>query len=198
MPSLPPLSWLTLPEVISWLVERGISESDARSILPRAFRDGEIQTRGRARLPTGIDKQIELEEFSWEQATVNWEESWISIPSSDGPTDFGTKIEHVNVSRADLHSWLDGNETDDASRRKTDEPTGQSSGRKRKTTYDWESFYVEIAVLADLDALPQTQAGLERQMADWCRDNWGTEPSESMLRSKISPIYNHPRKSQGQ
>jgi hypothetical protein len=69
-------------------------------------------------------------------------------------------------------------------------------GRPRK--YDWDSFYVEIAVLADLDGMPETQADLERLMADWCNENWEDQPSESMVRSKISSIYNHPRKRQGQ
>jgi hypothetical protein len=69
--------------------------------------------------------------------------------------------------------------------------------RGRKTTYDWEAFYAEIAVRADLDNLPETQAQLENDMASWCLREWGKEPVESMLRLKISPIYNHPRRAKG-
>jgi len=64
----------------------------------------------------------------------------------------------------------------------------------RSQIYDWDGFFVEIAVLADLDSLPETQAGLEQKMADWCLINWGKEPSETSIRNKVSPIYNHSRK----
>lgn len=189
---------MSLPEVISWIMERGISEAEAKSILPRAFRDGDIRTRGRSKSYTGHDVQAELPGVSWDQARVNWEESLFSIPSSSGIVGYGLGMRHVikdvEVSRAELCEWLEKSEPGDSSRGANTEPSGQRSGRKRKSIYDWESFYVEIAVVADLDSLPDTQADLERDMADWCLETWGRVPSESTLRSKISPIYNHPRK----
>jgi hypothetical protein len=66
-----------------------------------------------------------------------------------------------------------------------------SQARGRKPKYDWEDFYRQIVLIANTpDGLPETQAELEREMAQWCIDNnWPSEPSESHIRSKISPIY---------
>ena len=35
---------------------------------------------------------------------------------------------------------------------------------------------------------------IESAMADWCDENWNRTPAESVIREKISPIYNHIRK----
>ena len=55
-------------------------------------------------------------------------------------------------------------------------------------------MYVEIAVRADLDNLPETAAELERDMADWFQEHLDTVPGETQLKKTISSIYNHPRK----
>ena len=88
-----------------------------------------------------------------------------------------------------------------------DRPTGnaipqQSQGgarRGRKPKYDWDAYFVEIAVRADLDCLPDTAAELIRDMAEWCMNEWGVNgaPGETMLKEKIGPIYRHPRKRGG-
>ena len=69
-----------------------------------------------------------------------------------------------------------------------------SDRRGRPPKFNWPAFYVEIAVQADLDGLPEKQAELERVMADWCSLTWGEVPGESTLRHALSPIYSHPRK----
>lgn len=62
--------------------------------------------------------------------------------------------------------------------------------RGRPPKYAWNEFYVEIIRLANgIDGLPETQAELEATMAEWCLNHWGTEPAESTIRDKISPIY---------
>lgn len=66
--------------------------------------------------------------------------------------------------------------------------------RGRKPKYNWEEFLTEIIVRADLDSLPEKQADLESEMAYWCLDQWDEEPSNSMIRKRISLIYNHYRK----
>ncbi|MDA7568641.1 hypothetical protein N8742_02925 [Emcibacteraceae bacterium] len=66
--------------------------------------------------------------------------------------------------------------------------------RGTKSKYNWDEFYTEIAVLADLDGLPEVQAELENKMMEWCSEKWGNEPSPSTIRRKLTGIYNHPRK----
>jgi len=68
--------------------------------------------------------------------------------------------------------------------------------RGRKSIYNWEEFLTEVAVRADLDGLPEKQSTLEQEMASWCLENWGKEPSISVIRKRISKIYNHERKIQ--
>lgn len=188
MSKLPSPSWLNLPEVIAWLEERGISQADAKSNLPRAFRDGHIQTRGRGRGYIGHNIKTPLHGVDWDQAAIAWEENSFETPSKHGVWEH---IADVDVSRDDLSRWIGEDEGDSSN---TD-PVKKSGGRKPQ--YDWEAFYVEIAVKADLDSLPETQAELEKAMASWCLDNWEKRPAESTIRSKIAPIYQHSRRLQG-
>jgi hypothetical protein len=187
---LPTPSWLTLPEAIDWLSEREISEAEAKSNLPRAFRNNLIDTRGRSRKFTGHDTQTVLDGSAWDGAVVHWDSSSYSIDGSDrkGVID----IVDVEIRCHDLIKWIgeDGKEAPSAST-----PQNRSGA---KPQYKWEEFYIEISIIADLDGLPDIQAELEKEMANWCLENWGKEPSESTIRAKISPIYNHPRKNQGQ
>ena len=109
MAKLPTPSWLTLPETLDWLEERGVSRSDAKLRLPRAFRDFEILTRGRSKNYTGDDSQNELFEGTWDQAVVDWEESSFTIPS-DPSYRKDHKITDVDVSLEGLSGWIENSE----------------------------------------------------------------------------------------
>lgn len=68
-----------------------------------------------------------------------------------------------------------------------------SNGRKRgaPVQYDWEGFYRHVIFLANTnpDGLPLKQSELKGIMLDWINEHWEDEPSDSMLRRKISEIY---------
>jgi hypothetical protein len=65
----------------------------------------------------------------------------------------------------------------------------KSSGG-RPPEYDWASFNAEIAKIAHHpDGLPDKQADLEKKMSQWCINTWDKQPSESLIRDKISKIY---------
>lgn len=194
MPKLPMPAWLTLPETLAWLAERGISEAAAKLSLPRAFHDGHIRTRGRGRKYTGHNTKIELNGVAWDQARVDWDGNSFAIPDSRG---YAIEISEIDVRRCELSMWIGENEDQagDASDRTQTSLPKSRAGRNPK--YDWDAFFAEIAVRADLDNLPDTQAELEKDMANWCLNEWGEQPSESTIRSKISPIYNHRRRPKG-
>ena len=62
--------------------------------------------------------------------------------------------------------------------------------RGRRPKYDWITFHCEIARIANKpDGLPEVQAELERHMIEWCQQEWGCEPSESMVRDHVSKVY---------
>jgi len=110
----------------------------------------------------------------------------------EGSTNWSLAFERITVSVPELQQTSGG-----ASR---GEPgpglsrINQERPRGRPPKFSWEEFYAEIAVRADLDGLPPTQADLTRAMSEWCLKHWGEEPSESLLKEKIAPIYRHPRK----
>ena len=39
--------------------------------------------------------------------------------------------------------------------------------RGARPKYDWDAFFTEIIIISDLDGLPDIQATLERDMAEW-------------------------------
>jgi hypothetical protein len=65
--------------------------------------------------------------------------------------------------------------------------------RGRRPTYEWSAFHAEIArrVGNDPDGFPVVQADLERDMTDWCLEEWGEAscPSESTIREQIAQYY---------
>ena len=62
-------------------------------------------------------------------------------------------------------------------------------GRPQK--YDWHAFWREIVMVANgLDGLPETQAELAKHMLEWCQTNWEEEPTSSVIREHIAPLYN--------
>ena len=79
---------------------------------------------------------------------------------------------------------------------KHEEPQS-SRGRGRPGLYKWDDFQVEITRIANTpDGLPEMQADLEKEMAQWCEDTWGVQPGVSTIRGKIAPHYQRDRQGQ--
>ena len=60
--------------------------------------------------------------------------------------------------------------------------------------YNWDQFWAELAVRADLDNLPDTQAECINDMAQWFIDRGYEQPGETTLKEKLQLVYRHPRK----
>ena len=72
--------------------------------------------------------------------------------------------------------------------------TKKMETRGRNEKYKWNDFYEKIILIADTpDGLPDKQADLEKEMAEWCTFEWDEAPAESTIRAKISPIYQKKR-----
>ncbi len=69
---------------------------------------------------------------------------------------------------------------------KEDEPRPKRGAPPR---YDWQSFDVQVVLIAHYDSLPMSQAGLEDKMLRWCEENWGSQPGLSTVRERLGPIY---------
>ncbi len=62
----------------------------------------------------------------------------------------------------------------------------------RPPKYDWDAFWRgAVRIANDLNGLPENLASLEKSMLEWCRDNWGEEPAESVIREKLAPLYDN-------
>lgn len=72
--------------------------------------------------------------------------------------------------------------------------TGKTDHIGRTRKYNWDEFFAEIVVLADLDKLPSTQSELVAHMAEWCLENWKEQPGETWLKARTALIYKHLRK----
>ena len=132
----------------------------------------------------------EIEPKYWEWRNVEWDVSVLSIDSLGGRGFTDKEFTEITVPAAALLKAFPSEKKPLA----LEAPSQESSRRGRPPKFNWPAFYVEIVVRADLDCLPDTQAELERAMADWCSLTWGEVPGESTLRQVLSPIYSHPRK----
>jgi hypothetical protein len=65
-------------------------------------------------------------------------------------------------------------------------------GRRRGRTpdYDWEEFYLQVALYAAThpDGLPRRAVMLDH-MLQWCENHWGRQPSPSQAGAKLDMIY---------
>jgi hypothetical protein len=61
----------------------------------------------------------------------------------------------------------------------------------RPLKYDWDAFTIEVIRTANSpDGLPESQAELIIKLLQWCEDNWGKQPADSSVKSRVSKIYN--------
>jgi hypothetical protein len=74
----------------------------------------------------------------------------------------------------------------------------QTAGKNRggRKALPWDSFWIELVLMANddgladtADGLPEAQSVLVNRMLAWCRDHWGEEPGESTVRERVSALY---------
>jgi hypothetical protein len=132
----------------------------------------------------------DIEPKYWEWEKVDWQDSVLWIARS-GDVRNDRQFTEITVPAEALLKTF-------PSERKPlalEAPSREGSSRRgRPPKFNWPAFYAEIAVRADLDGLPDTQAELERAMAEWCSLTWGEVPGESTVRQFVSLIYSHRRK----
>jgi len=161
---------------------------DAERDLLNAFLAGELECLGRKRADTPLYDVLPRDYFRLPIVIrVNHN---ILEPSGKGTVeDHAIIMEHVSkwtdlrVSVAALKMWRDGSKADKQS------TTHSTRGRKRK--WDWDGMFAEVVRLAHYhpDGLPETQADVERHVAEWFILRTGNQPTESDIRAKIALVY---------
>ena len=97
--------WLRLQEALNLVLGLGVSETDARSLLPRACRNGEVRARGRSLQYFDHGGQNPVSPDIWDQAGVDWEKSALQAPGRYSRAN-RTEISDVELSRDDMQIWL--------------------------------------------------------------------------------------------
>ena len=187
MAKLPDPDWIALSESAERAAQAfGAELSAVETALVAAFHDGKIRTRGRCRRYFAHERLDDVAKSSWDRVSVDWQANKFAILDTGVPI---YTFSDVVVCREDLAKWING--------AMGTGQTVQSNKRGRPRKYDWDAFHREVIRLANLsDGLPETQAELERQMAEWCDRHWDAEPSESVLKEKVKLIFQHVRDDQ--
>jgi len=179
----------------SWVV---VKEEHKRALLI-ALRSGTIPTEGiafgwLARPYTKLGWQtVEIRPVYWEEGNVDWKRSALTVERWEQNQKLEGSFRVVTMPTAALLKAFPSEKKSTEFTAELPSPApGIQKGRPPK--YDWLAFHAEIAIRADLDGLPDTQAELERAMAEWCLRTWGREPPESMVRDNVSRIYRERRK----
>jgi hypothetical protein len=68
------------------------------------------------------------------------------------------------------------------------------SRRGRPPRYRWSMFAAEMVRRSLAGPIPN-QAALEQHMAQWCLDDWGSEPAASVIREWVQPTFKMIRRS---
>lgn len=67
----------------------------------------------------------------------------------------------------------------------------------RPAKYDWPDFYAAAAAWIYESGIPKTQADMVKAMAQWCQNNWDTEPGDTELKGRIRRFLDRFRKEVG-
>lgn len=61
--------------------------------------------------------------------------------------------------------------------------------RGAQQRYDWESFYIEAAVVVYAEGVPATQVEFVSRMSDWFSAQGQTCPDDSTIKKKLKPLW---------
>ena len=99
MATIPEPDWLSLDETAILVREcTGAERSRIEATLTRAFRNGNITTRGRCHFYFGHYMQLELDGYCWDRADVNWRTSQFKQGAS--------VFLDVEICRKDVLVWM--------------------------------------------------------------------------------------------
>jgi len=104
------------------------------------------------------------------RANIDWANSRIEAkapPFFSGPCE---------VNRQDLLDYFGS----------ADSP-GNPGGRPAR--WDWEAFWLELAVIVHEDGLPEVQNDMVKRMQQWFVDTCGNHPADSQIKVRISKLY---------
>ena len=73
----------------------------------------------------------------------------------------------------------------------------RANGAGAPMKHDWPGFMAEALDRCGRDSAINRQADLEKQMADWCANNWPSEPTASAIRQWAGAAFKKAKKSAG-
>lgn len=67
----------------------------------------------------------------------------------------------------------------------------------RPAKYDWPDLYAAAAAWIFENGIPKTQAEMVKAMAQWCQNNWDTEPGDTEMKGRIRRFLDRFKKEVG-
>lgn len=190
MVTLPTPSWLTLREALDWLIERGATEEAVKLVLPRAFRNGEIQTRGRCYLFFNHNMQVKIPDYVWDKTIVFWDlnkfETRLFISSA-------INFEDIEVFLEELREWAIFDKEEDILGQLTDNTL--PTGNLRAELPEYRSPYMELMLAAETHFGNRLRPGTpakKDEIEDWLEKNWlefiTSDRSDNLIRHMATLI----------
>jgi hypothetical protein len=104
------------------------------------------------------------------RARIDWARSYIEAKAPPGFSGL------VEVNRQDLLDYFGAAD-----------PSRSRGGRPAR--WDWEAFWLELAVIVHEHGLPEVQNDMARRMQQWFVDTYGDHPADSQIKVRISKLY---------
>ncbi len=168
---------LKLPEVVDLMTTHlDCTEDHARDLLERevycrALRD--IETL----YPNGMEIETDItawDDISWDNGIVMIEPSWAGSPAVKLSVYPLLSLEEVLS-----HFQINIQEDEAAPLRR----------RGRPAQYDWDAFWIEVCRRMHEEGLPETQAPLVENMAEWFTDRGEENIDPRTIEKKISKLF---------
>jgi len=194
VPGLPLPDWLSLPETETLVKQRTNADGgEIRKALERAFRDNNIQTKGKCRQYFKMDAYVILDGFHWGKASVDWSSSsfQVRLGQKDAfeamfPSNPPFHFQDILVFRSDVLRWFDNTPGSEAESNNAKNP----GGRTKKIVWD-DAFIAVIRIANGIDGISTehgSQAQVERIMRDAFIDTNQNPPSEAKIRKQARKI----------
>ncbi len=168
------------------------------------FKSGALIAEGQIKpLTPDLERKVIKPRWWSERGMVNFRESTFRETTPSSRTKFQLRYPDVPppprtpfVMFTDVRVW----DRNTWQKRKTQTAPGDMVSAEQKKPvgrpekFEWDEFWSEVALKAEFEGLPETQAKLQDDMLAWCLQTWGREPAESTVKNRLSDLYERLRK----
>jgi len=178
---LPPL-YPPMTELAFWLQKiYGLTVTEIRDVILDLR---SISPNFRVSYSADEDKIIR----GWPDWDVNWKTFRARRKNPGGRIDYPLTVSWEAAERAVKRVRRDRLASSAPAPNRSTKPIVKHPGG-RPEKWDWIAFAAEMVRLANTPDGLDGRPAVTKLMKQWCMDNWGDEPSDSMIHDKMSVLY---------